>query len=161
MERTLAFGWRFTRSKLGALLCGSIAACALLAGVPSAAGAAPTASVTITQYSPTVSGQIGVTLTGSQSVTVNVQLQRGGGQNQPPTNVATAQTTVTAGSGANGPWTATLTPSIAGPNDAFGASNDQLQVNYTQHNGATAPDSTVTTPGVCQEASLTSRARTP
>jgi hypothetical protein len=84
----------------------------------------PTAAVTLTQYSPAVNGDIGESVSG---VTVTLTLQRAAGGGNPPRTVATATTTT----GTAGKWSATLTPSVAGPSDAFDAPGDQLLVAYS------------------------------
>lgn len=88
---------------------------------------APEPALTVTRYSPTMSGNVGESVSG---VGVTLTLTRGvaGG-----TTIFGA-TTVAIGSGttdATGGWTATLSPSVAGPADAFGAVADQLLVHYS------------------------------
>jgi hypothetical protein len=84
----------------------------------------PTAGITFTQYSPKVSGTIGEAANG---VSVHLTLERFAGINVAPRTVATATTTTNA----SGNWSATLTPSVAGADDAFAVDGDQLVVTYS------------------------------
>ena len=84
----------------------------------------PVPSITITQYSPAVSGNIGENVAGVQ---VTVHLLRPADLGPTTDQVASASTTTSA----DGSWTATLSPSITGPGDAFGAAGDQLTTQYS------------------------------
>lgn len=96
----------------------------------------PLPSVTITQYSPAVSGNIGESLAG---VTVTVGLERPTGVGIATRQVAAATATTIA----DGSWTATLAPAnpSSGPNNAFGAVGDQLTTHYAPPSGS--PSATV------------------
>jgi len=84
----------------------------------------PVPSVTITQYSPALSGNIGENLAGVQ---VAVHLLRPTDLGSTTDQIASASTTTSA----DGSWTATLSPSVTGPADAFGAAGDQLTTEYS------------------------------
>ena len=95
----------------------------------------PEAAVTITQYSPAISGNVGESVAG---VSVSIALKRFDLNNNLVT-VASA----TASSGANGGWNATLTPTTGSEADAFGAVEDSLVVTYaagTSPGGTTLPN---------------------
>jgi Collagen triple helix repeat (20 copies) len=83
----------------------------------------PLASVTLTQYSPSISGNIGESVSG---VVVTASLQRDS------TTVATASATTDS----SGNWSLVLDPVVAGPKDAFGAANDELDLAYTAPSGS-------------------------
>ena len=85
----------------------------------------PLPDVTITLYSPVISGNIGEGLAG---VTVTVGLDRPTGAGATTREIATATTTTLA----DGSWTATLTPTnpTSGPTSAFGAVGDELTTHY-------------------------------
>src|ERR1700729_1355643 len=84
----------------------------------------PVPSITITQYSPEVSGNVGENLAGVQ---VAVSLHRPTDLGPTTDQVASASTTTSA----DGSWTATLSPSVTGPADAFGAAGGQLTTQYS------------------------------
>lgn len=84
----------------------------------------PTAGIVFTQYNPKITGTIGESVTG---VTVKLTLDRFVGGTSAPRAVATGSTTTNA----SGQWAITLTPSVAGANDAFAVEGDQLVVTYS------------------------------
>ena len=89
-----------------------------------ASATTPLPAVTLTEYSPSVSGNIGEDVTG---VTVNVTLKR---VDQNGVLQTVASGSAAAGS-TTGAWSATLTPSVGSQADAFGAPGDELDVSYT------------------------------
>jgi hypothetical protein len=91
----------------------------------------PMAAVTIAKYSPSVSGNIGEGVAGAS---VSLALLRAN-QSGPPTQVAGA----TVGTGVDGSWSATLTPTAGAVADAPGAPGDVLSITYAQ---GTAPGGT-------------------
>lgn len=92
----------------------------------------PEPSVTITRFSPTVSGDIGEALAG---VTVTLALKRPTGQGSGTVQVAAG----TATTNSSGSWSATLAPvnPTTGPANAFGASSDALITHYAPPMGST------------------------
>jgi hypothetical protein len=85
----------------------------------------PRASLTITQFSSVVRGNIGESFA---NVSVTVTLKRPTGIANGTADVATA----TVMTDASGSWTATLAPEnpATGPSHGFGASGDVLRINY-------------------------------
>jgi hypothetical protein len=102
--------------------------------ITSAATAVVTAepAVTITEYSPAVSGNIGAAAAG---VAVTAYLERVGlDGNEDVVAAGTAST------GSNGAWSTTLTATTGSTPDAFGASGDELVITYA---AGTAPSGIV------------------
>ena len=102
---------------------------------------APEPALTLTQYSPTVSGNSGGNVAG---IGVTLTLMRSGfnGTFSGTTTVATGSATTDS----SGHWTSTLAPSVTGPADALGALFDQLLVHYSGP-GTLPPDVTYTSFG--------------
>ncbi len=89
---------------------------------PATMTVAPEPAVTITEYSPAISGSIGENVAG---VDVTATLER--------VNAAQSETAVatgTAATTASGSWSLTLSPAVGSTADAFGASGDQLVIGY-------------------------------
>jgi hypothetical protein len=93
---------------------------------------APDAAVTVTEYSPTVSGDIGETVAG---VSISATLDR--------SDASGAETVVASGtatSASDGGWSLSLAPETGTVADGFGASGDELSLSY---GSGTAPAGTI------------------
>ena len=105
-------------------------------------GHATTASVTLTKYSPTISGNIDPGTTGNAGVKVALTLTRAVND---ATNATRDVATATATTADDGSWSATLTPEnpASGPTSVFGISQDALSVTYSPGStGVDAPQGT-------------------
>ena len=89
---------------------------------PPTGGVAPQPSVTITEYSPTVSGSIGESVAG---VAVSAALER---EDAAGSEVVVAH--ANAATDTNGAWTLTLSPTSGSVPDALGAGGDELVISY-------------------------------
>jgi hypothetical protein len=112
---------------------GLAAACVCLIALPVAAAAASDPSVTITEYSPTVSGGLGQNVAG---VGVTARLERGTGSFPLTLDTVASATTTT---DANGNWALTMIPTAGGPADGFDPGGDWLEVQYTATAGTYLP----------------------